>query len=110
MIASPFIASISPPVSANVLETAKTAATLTKATMTTLAVAPANRGRFAKARKLHFKLLPDYKVLVSETNPIGIKTALAVNKANTEELRLPLNPMGDANKARLRAVARKPQL
>ena len=72
--------------------------------------APANCRRNAKARKLHFKLPPLYKALFSETNPNGIKAALAANKAIKEEFHLPLTPMGDANTKRLRAVVRRLQL
>lgn len=66
----------------------------------------ANKGDFAKARDLHFKLLPVVRTLFLEGNPAGIKTALAISKIVGDELRLPLTGMSDAGKAKIRAALR----
>jgi 4-hydroxy-tetrahydrodipicolinate synthase len=54
------------------------------------------------AEKLHRKLLPLFKVLFIEPNPIPVKTVLGWQGAMSPEVRLPLCEMGEANQARLR--------
>jgi len=60
------------------------------------------KGDIAKARRLHYKLLPLCKILFVETNPIPVKTALAMIGMIDGELRLPLVPLVDNNKIKLR--------
>lgn len=66
------------------------------------AVEAALAGRWEEARRRHFELLPLMRALFIETNPIPVKTALAMMGLCREEFRLPLVPMSDANRARLR--------
>lgn len=67
-------------------------------------VAAAAAGDFAAARKLHFELYPLFKGLFIETNPIPVKTAMALLGWDTGELRLPLCEMASANLASLRQL------
>ncbi|MDY0040243.1 MAG: 4-hydroxy-tetrahydrodipicolinate synthase [Desulforhabdus sp.] len=60
-------------------------------------------GKFSEAQKLYYKLLPLCHALFYETNPAPVKAALAMmNKIKSDEVRLPLAPMLDANRERLR--------
>jgi 4-hydroxy-tetrahydrodipicolinate synthase len=62
-------------------------------------------GKFEEARKLYYRLLPLCHALFIETNPTPVKTALAMmNKIGSDEVRLPLAPMSETNKARLKKV------
>jgi 4-hydroxy-tetrahydrodipicolinate synthase len=63
-------------------------------------------GDLAKARKLHLALFPLCRAMFVETNPIPIKTALALAGRDTGELRLPLCALGDANRAALTQTLR----
>ena len=63
------------------------------------------KGNIARARQLHYKLFPLFGALFYETNPVPAKTALAMmGKIESDEVRLPLAPMSDANKDRLKEV------
>ncbi|HZR82492.1 MAG TPA: 4-hydroxy-tetrahydrodipicolinate synthase [Candidatus Binatia bacterium] len=59
-------------------------------------------GRAEEARRLHHRLLPLVRACFLETNPIPIKAAMALLGRCRDELRLPLLPMTDAARARLR--------
>jgi 4-hydroxy-tetrahydrodipicolinate synthase len=59
-------------------------------------------GDLAAARKEHLKLVPIIDAAFLETNPIPIKTAMAMLGKCTDELRLPLCAMSAGNKAKLR--------
>lgn len=59
-------------------------------------------GNLQEARRLHFKLEPINQVMFIETNPIPAKTALSMMGKIQEEFRLPLCPMSDANKEKLK--------
>lgn len=59
-------------------------------------------GRYDEALKLHYKLEPLHGAMFIETNPIPVKTALAMMGKAGEEFRLPLCPMSDANKEKLK--------
>jgi len=61
-------------------------------------------GDVKTAREMHLKLLPLFKDLFIESNPVPIKTALAWRGAILAECRLPLCPMTEANMARLRTT------
>src|SRR5881396_2559249 len=54
------------------------------------------------AGKLHRRLLPLFKDLFIEPNPVPVKTALGWRGAISGEVRLPLCEMSEANQARLR--------
>jgi 4-hydroxy-tetrahydrodipicolinate synthase len=59
-------------------------------------------GRMEEALKLHYKLEPLHGAMFLETNPIPAKTALALMGRIAEEFRLPLCPLADANKEKLK--------
>jgi len=59
-------------------------------------------GDLKSAEKLHRKLLPLFKDLFIEPNPVPVKTALAWRGAMVAQVRLPLCEMSEANQARLR--------
>ncbi len=59
-------------------------------------------GELDKALGLHYKLEPLHSAMFIETNPIPVKTALALMGKVAEEFRLPLCPMADANKQKLK--------
>lgn len=63
-----------------------------------------NEGKQDEAQKLHDKLLPLFKALFIETNPIPVKEAMGMLDLCSAELRLPLCPMADANRAKLKAA------
>jgi 4-hydroxy-tetrahydrodipicolinate synthase len=64
-------------------------------------------GDLARARDLHYRLLPLLDALFCETNPIPVKAALAMRGLIREELRLPLVPISDANRARLQLALKE---
>lgn len=68
------------------------------------------KGKFDEARKLHFKLEPLNAAMFIETNPIPVKTALALMGKIQEEFRLPLCEMAPANKEKLKAVLKDMKL
>ncbi len=61
-------------------------------------------GEVARAREIHFRLWPLLQVLFIETNPIPVKTAVAMMGKAREEFRLPLCGMSDANRKALTRV------
>ncbi len=67
-------------------------------------------GDIAKARQLHYKLEPINASMFIETNPIPVKTALAMMGKIQEELRLPLCEMSKANKAKLKDVLKSAKI
>ena len=62
------------------------------------------QGKYAEARKIHYKLEPLNASMFIETNPIPVKTALALMGKIREEFRLPLCEMAPANKEKLKKV------
>ncbi len=61
-------------------------------------------GDWKRARELHYKLLPLARAAFLETNPIPIKEAMAMAGMLTAEFRLPMCPMGEANRETLRGI------
>jgi len=59
-------------------------------------------GRLQEARKAQLRLLPLIYACFIETNPIPVKTALAMMGLCREEFRLPLSVMAGGTRARLR--------
>lgn len=59
------------------------------------------KGDVATAQKLHAKYYPIFKDLFIETNPVPTKATLAMLGLIEEDVRLPLVPLADANRARL---------
>lgn len=62
------------------------------------------RGDISKAREIHYKLEPLNYAMFIETNPIPVKTSLAMMGKIKEEFRLPLCEMSSANKEKLKSV------
>lgn len=61
------------------------------------------KGDIDGAREIHYKLLPLVKAMFIETNPIPVKTAMALMAMIDEpDLRLPMCAMSEANVARLK--------
>ncbi|MBZ0274081.1 4-hydroxy-tetrahydrodipicolinate synthase [bacterium] len=56
------------------------------------------------ARTVYYRLLPLFKALFIETNPIPVKAALAMMGLCENEFRLPMTPMTESNAERLRGV------
>jgi len=61
-------------------------------------------GDWKRARDVHWKLFPICRAMFMETNPIPIKEAMAMVGMIRAEWRLPMCPMSDANRDRLRKV------
>ena len=61
-------------------------------------------GDFGNAARLHYQLLPLFKGIFVETNPIPIKAALAMKGMVKEAYRLPLCEMKSENKEKLRQI------
>jgi len=59
-------------------------------------------GRVDEAKGLFYKLLPLCQAMFFETNPIPVKTSLALMGKIREEMRLPLCPMAQANLEKLK--------
>ena len=60
------------------------------------------RGDFGRSKDLFYSLLPLCQAMFYETNPIPVKTALALMGKIKGEFRLPLVPISPANEERLR--------
>jgi 4-hydroxy-tetrahydrodipicolinate synthase len=61
-------------------------------------------GELVKAREIHYRLLPLFKSLFVETNPIPVKTAMRMMKRPSGVFRLPLCDMEPANAEIVRAT------
>ncbi|MEK6759385.1 MAG: 4-hydroxy-tetrahydrodipicolinate synthase [Deltaproteobacteria bacterium] len=61
-------------------------------------------GRFDEATRLHFSLQALHRMMFIETNPIPVKTALAMMGMISGEFRLPLVEMAEANRVKLQGV------
>jgi 4-hydroxy-tetrahydrodipicolinate synthase len=59
------------------------------------------KGDWEKGRAIQFKLIPLIRALFIETNPIPVKTALALMGKLSGELRLPMTPMTEGNVKKL---------
>jgi 4-hydroxy-tetrahydrodipicolinate synthase len=61
-------------------------------------------GDVARARDVHYRLLPLVDALFCETNPIPVKAAVAMRGLCRDEIRLPLTPLTLPNRERLQVV------
>ena len=52
---------------------------------------------FERGRELHYELLPLFRVLFVETNPIPVKTAASLLGLCSDEMRLPMIPLSGEN-------------
>lgn len=64
-------------------------------------------GDFKNAKKLHLELLEINQTLFIETNPLPVKTALAMMGKLAEEFKLPLCTMAPPNRKRLAEVLKR---
>jgi 4-hydroxy-tetrahydrodipicolinate synthase len=64
----------------------------------------AMRGDFARARKVHYELLPVMRAMFVETNPIPVKYAAFLLGKCGPEVRLPLTPLSRASQQRVRTA------
>jgi 4-hydroxy-tetrahydrodipicolinate synthase len=63
---------------------------------------------FARARAIHYRMLPLFEALFLETNPIPVKCALELmGLIESAEVRLPLTPITDANRERLQVALKE---
>ena len=62
------------------------------------------KGDFKKAEELHNKLMPLFKGIFIETNPIPIKAALAMKGLIRESYRLPMCEMQAENRIKLKGI------
>ena len=69
-------------------------------------VALYRKGEVAEALQLHYRLLPLFKAMFIETNPIPAKTAAGLMGLAPDTVRLPLVPMAAANRASLEQTLR----
>ena len=67
-------------------------------------------GDYAAAAALNERYMDLFAALFWEVNPIPVKTAMALMDLCSGEMRLPLVPMGDANRERLKTVLRAHRL
>jgi len=65
------------------------------------------KGDWDRARKLHYELLPLFKAIFLETNPIPIKATMAMKGFVEEVYRLPMCPMSGENKKVLTEVLKQ---
>lgn len=68
------------------------------------------QGKQDEALKLHYKMQPLNRSMFLETNPVPVKTALALMGKMTEEFRLPLCNMADDTKAKLKETLKSYKL
>ena len=61
-------------------------------------------GDFDRGRELHYQLLPLFRALFFETNPIPVKAAASLLGLCSDEMRLPLVPMSGENLRKLQEV------
>lgn len=69
--------------------------------------AACRRGDFAAARAVHYRLLELMHLNFVESNPIPVKTSLALMGLCEESFRLPMCPPTDATREKLRAALRR---
>ncbi len=67
-------------------------------------IAAAARDDLSTAKSWHNRLYPLYQSLFLETNPIPVKVALSLLGQCSDEVRLPLSPLSEANRSRLKSV------
>ncbi len=67
-------------------------------------------GDFARARDIHYKIMPVIRNLFTETNPIPLKQALAFMGRCANELRMPLCPMSTPAAEKLKAAMKELKL
>jgi 4-hydroxy-tetrahydrodipicolinate synthase len=61
-------------------------------------------GNWERGRELHYALLPLFRALFVETNPIPVKSAASILGLCSDEMRLPMVPLSGENLETLRRV------
>ncbi len=61
---------------------------------------------FTAARRMHYELLPLFRAMFIETNPIPVKAALAMKGMIAETYRLPMCPLAPKSREKLASVLR----
>ena len=69
-----------------------------------------NAGKREEARQLHLKLLKISNAMFIETNPVPVKTALGLMGKCSDDIRLPLAPMAEADKEQLAGIMKEYEL
>ena len=64
-------------------------------------------GNIAKAKELHYKLMPFFKAEFIDSNPIPIKYMMSLKKMIKETYRLPLCALSDNDKKQVKSVLEK---
>jgi 4-hydroxy-tetrahydrodipicolinate synthase len=64
-------------------------------------------GNLEEARRLHLYLLRISNAMFIETNPVPVKTGLSLMGWCRDEVRLPLAPLAEANRAKLNAIMKE---
>jgi 4-hydroxy-tetrahydrodipicolinate synthase len=67
-------------------------------------------GDLEKARQLHLRTLKINNAMFIESNPVPVKTALGLMGKCSDEVRLPLAPMSEANKNKLASIMKEYKL
>jgi 4-hydroxy-tetrahydrodipicolinate synthase len=68
-------------------------------------------GNVARAREIHYQIFDLCRAMFIETNPIPVKTAAGILGLCSDDMRLPLSPMSEANRRKLeQAMAESPVL
>ena len=68
------------------------------------------KGKFDRARELHYRLLPLMNVNFIESNPIPVKAAMAMMGLMEEQYRLPLTTLTEASRPRLQQALKSLKL
>lgn len=66
-----------------------------------------NAGNMEEAKRLHLYLLKISNAMFMETNPVPVKTGVAMMGKCRDEVRLPLAPLAEANRAKLAAIMKE---
>ncbi len=64
-------------------------------------------GKYEEAKRVHLKLVPVFKAMFIETNPIPVKTALSLMGKIEANWRLPLCEMTDGNLAKFKDIIKE---
>ncbi len=64
-------------------------------------------GNMEEARQWHLKLLRIANAMFLETNPVPVKSAVALMGMATDEVRLPLAPLAEANRTKLAGIMKE---
>ncbi|HEY0128545.1 MAG TPA: 4-hydroxy-tetrahydrodipicolinate synthase [Rubrobacteraceae bacterium] len=62
------------------------------------------KGNWERGRELHYELLPLFRALFVETNPIPVKTAVSILGLCSDEMRMPMIPLQGENLNTLRRI------